>query len=62
MAEIAARTGKNSAEVVEQAVDRLLDYEERFLEAVEKGRASAQKGDLLEHEAVVERIEQIFRS
>jgi predicted transcriptional regulator len=48
--------------VVEEAVDRMLEYEERFIRAVEEGRASARRGDLLEHDEVVERIEQMFRS
>jgi len=60
--ELANRTGKDAAQVVEEAVDRMLEYDERFIAAVEEGRASARRGDLLEHEEVVERIEQKFRS
>ena len=60
--EFAARAGKDAEQVVEEAVDRMLDYEQRFLAAVEEGRASARRGDLLEHDIVVERIEQMFRS
>jgi predicted transcriptional regulator len=59
--EFAARVGKDAGQVVEEAVDRMLDYEERFLAAVEEGRASARRGDLLDHNEVVERIEQTFR-
>ncbi|MGC2111805.1 MAG: hypothetical protein WA655_19975 [Candidatus Korobacteraceae bacterium] len=59
---VASRTGKEAAQVVEEAVDRMLEYEERFVEAVEEGRSSARRGDLLEHDQVVERIEQMFRS
>jgi predicted transcriptional regulator len=60
--EFANRTGKDAAQVVEEAVDRMLDYEERFLAAVAEGRASARRGELVEHDEVVERIEQMFRS
>jgi predicted transcriptional regulator len=60
--EFASRAGKDAAEVVTEAVDRMLDYEERFLAAVEEGRASVRRGELLEHDEVVERIEQIFRT
>ena len=60
--ELATRTGKDAAQVVEEAVDRMLEYDERFIEAVEEGRAAARRGDLLEHDEVVERIEQMFRS
>ncbi len=60
--QLANRTGKDAEQVVEEAVDRVLEYDERFLAAVEEGRASARKGDLLEHDEVVKRIEQVFRS
>ena len=46
----------------QQAVTRMLEYDVEFLKAVEVGRASARRGDLLEHDEVVERIEQMFRS
>jgi len=60
--QVATRTGRNPEQVVEDAVDRILEYDERFIAAVEKGRASARKGDLLEHDEVVDRIEQMSRS
>jgi predicted transcriptional regulator len=60
--QFASRTGKDTAQVVEEAVDRMLEYDARFVEAVEEGRAAARRGDLLEHDEVVERIEQMFRS
>ncbi len=59
--EFAARSGKNTAQLIEEAVDRMLDYETAFVGAVEQGRASAHKGNLLEHDEVVARIEKIFR-
>ncbi len=60
--EFASRTGKDASRVIEEALDRMLEYEERFIAAVEEGRASARRGDLVEHDEVVERIEQMFRS
>ena len=60
--QVASRSGKEAAQVVEEAVDRMLEYETRFVEAVEEGRASARRGDLLEHDQVVERIEQMLRA
>ncbi len=60
--QVAARTGKNAPQLIEEAVDRMLEYDARFIEAVEEGRASARRGDLLDHDEVVERIEQILRS
>jgi hypothetical protein len=58
----AFRAGKNTAQVVEEAVDRMLEYDVRFLEAVEEGRAAACRGDLLEHDPLVESIERILHS
>jgi predicted transcriptional regulator len=60
--EIAARGGRNTAQVVEEAVDRMLEYDARIVAAVEAGRASARSGNLLEHEEAVERIEQMLRT
>ncbi len=60
--EFASRAGKDPVQMVEEAVDRMLEYDSCFLEAVEQGRASARRGDLLDHDAVVARVEQLFRS
>jgi predicted transcriptional regulator len=60
--EIATRAGKNAEQMVEEAVDRMLEYEERFIAAVEDGRSSARRGELLEHDEVVERIDKLLRS
>lgn len=60
--DFAARTGRNAEEIIEEALDRMLEYDARFRAAVEKGRASARRGDLLEHEEVVERIERLLRA
>ena len=59
---VAMRTGKAPAQLIEEAVDRMLEYDARFVEAVEAGRAAARRGELLEHEEVVERVERMFRS
>jgi predicted transcriptional regulator len=59
---LAERTGRDPSDLLGEAVDRLLEYEERFAAAVEKGRSSSRRGELLEHNKVVERIEQMFRS
>jgi len=60
--DLAAKTGRGTEELVQQAVARMLEYDVELLKAVEVGRASARRGDLLEHDEVVERIEQMFRS
>jgi predicted transcriptional regulator len=40
----------------------MLEYDARFVEAVEEGRAAARRGELLEHAEVVARIEGMFQS
>jgi predicted transcriptional regulator len=58
----ADRTGRQPSQLVAEAVDRLLEYDARFVEAVEEGRAAARRGELLEHDDVVARIEETLRS
>jgi predicted transcriptional regulator len=60
--DFATRAGKDAAQLVEEAVDRMLEYDARFIEAVKEGRAAARRGDLLEHDVVVERVEKLLRS
>ena len=55
--QVAARTGQDAAQVVQEAVDRLLDHDTWFVREVEKGQLQAGKGDLMEHDEVVARIE-----
>jgi predicted transcriptional regulator len=55
--QVAARTGQDAAQVVQEAVDRLLDHDKWFIREVEKGQTQAAKGDLIEHDEVVARIE-----
>jgi len=54
---MASRTGKNTAKLVEEAVDQMLEYDARFIAAVEKGRATARRGELIDHNEVLDRIE-----
>jgi predicted transcriptional regulator len=60
--DFATRTGKDAAQLVEEAVDRMLEYDARFIEAVKEGRTAARRGDLLEHDVVVERVEKLLLS
>ena len=55
--QVAARTGQDAAQVIQEAVDRLLDHDKWFVQEVEKGQSQAAKGDLVEHDEVVTRIE-----
>ncbi len=59
--QVAARTGQDAAQVIQEAVDCLLDHDSWFIQEVEKGQAQAAKGDLIEHDEVVARIEKRLR-
>jgi predicted transcriptional regulator len=59
--QVAARTGQDAAQVIQEAVDRLLDHDSWFIQEVEKGQAQAAKGDLIDHDEVVARIEKRLR-
>jgi predicted transcriptional regulator len=60
--EFAARKGKDAAQVVEEAVSNMLQRQARFVEGVERGIASADRDDLVDHEEVVSRIKRLFRT
>ena len=61
--QLATRTGKDAEQVVQDTVTRrMLDEEVRFVEAVKRGMASADRGDFVEHDEVIERVERLFRS
>jgi predicted transcriptional regulator len=58
----AASEGKDAAQVVEETVARVLERRAKFLEGVELGMASADRGDLIDHDEVVTRIERLLQS
>ena len=50
--QIAARQGRNTEELVNEAIRRFVDYDEWFIQEVEKGLAAADRGEFIEHEEV----------
>lgn len=58
---IAAQRGSDSSTLVAEAVDRMLDYEEWFFEAVEEGIAAADRGEFISHEEVGAMIARRFQ-
>lgn len=49
---IAAELGSDSNTLAAKAIDRMLDYEEWFQDAVEEGIAAADRGEFISHEEV----------
>ena len=60
--QLASRTGKDAEQVVLEAVDRMLEDEARFAEAVRRGFDSLDRGEHVEHEEVGARIERLLQS
>jgi predicted transcriptional regulator len=60
--QFAASKGKDAAQVVQETVSNMLERQARFVEGVERGIASADCGDLLGHDEVIDRIDRLFQS
>ena len=54
---VAALRGCDAEMLAREAIERFLDYDEWFIREVEKGVASADRGELLTHQEVGERLE-----
>ena len=62
LSELAARNGRKTDDLVREAVDRFLDDETRFAEAVKLGLAAAENGDFVASEEVWAGIERALKS
>ena len=49
---LAAQRGRDTQAIVQEAIERFVDYDEWFLREVEKGLASADRGEFIEHEEI----------
>ncbi len=58
----AASKGKDVAQVVEETVIRMPEQQAQFIEGVNRGIAAADRGDFVDHDEVVDRIDRLFHS
>ena len=58
--EVAAQQGRDPQSLVQEAVQRLVDYDRWFVREVEKGLAQIERGEVLEHEEVGARLEKLL--
>jgi len=58
---LASSTGRRADELVQEAIDNLLAYNQWFREEVEIGLAQVRQGELVEDEEVRARIERIIQ-
>ncbi len=52
VARIAAEQGRDAGAIIQDAVERLVSYDEWFLREVEKGLAAADRGEWIEHQEI----------
>lgn len=60
--QVASASGKDAEQPVKDVVARLLDQEARFVAAVEKGIAAAERGEFIEEEEMDARLEAMFKA
>ncbi len=58
--EVAAQQGRDAQSLVQDAVERLVDYDRWFVREVERGLAQIERGEVLEHEEVGARLEKLL--
>jgi predicted transcriptional regulator len=61
LSRMAVRAGTDAPHLVKDAALRLIDEEARFLAAVEKGIAAAERGEFIEEDEMDARIERLFK-
>ena len=61
LAKIAVKWGTDIKQLVANVVARFLDEEARFLAAVKKGLAEAERGEFIEEEEMDARLEAMFK-
>jgi len=62
LTKLAARDGRKTDDLVREAVDRFLDEEARFAEAVKLGLVAAENGDFVASDEVWASVERALKS
>jgi len=62
LSQIANHNGTAPEQWVKEAVNRMLENQARFIAGVQKGIAAADRGELIEHDEVKNRINRLFQS
>ena len=60
LSRLAAQQGRDTEALAQEAIERFVDYDEWFIGEVEKGLASADRGELLSHDEVGVRLERLI--
>jgi predicted transcriptional regulator len=58
--QVASANGKDAEQLVKDTVARMLENQARFIAGVQKGIEQADRGELVEHQDVRNRIDRLF--
>jgi len=59
---MALANGKDVEQLVKDTVTRMLENQNRFIAGVQRGIEQADRGELVDHKDVVNRIDMLFKS
>jgi predicted transcriptional regulator len=59
--QVASANGKDAEQLVKDTVARMLEDQDRFVEAVKRGEAALDRGEYLTHEQVGERLRRFLQ-
>jgi predicted transcriptional regulator len=60
LSQMAAERGREPQSLVQEVIERLIDYDEWFIREVEKGLAQVDAGEVIEHEQIGRRLEELI--
>jgi predicted transcriptional regulator len=60
--QVASANGKDAEQLVKDTVARMLENQSRFVAGVQRGIEQADRGELVEHKEVLDRISRLLRS
>jgi len=60
LARLATERGRDTQALVQDAIEKFVDYDEWFLREVEKGLSAADRGELIDHEDIGKFINRLY--
>jgi predicted transcriptional regulator len=60
LAELASQQGRDTEELVVDAVERMVNYDQWLMREVEKGKSAADRGELVDHDDVQKLIDRRY--
>jgi predicted transcriptional regulator len=60
--QVASANGKDPEQLVKETVNRMLENQARFIAGVQRGIEQADRGELVDHSEVRNRIDRLFHS